>query len=178
MSGQKWIHLYGASGSGTTTLGRYIAEQTGAVHLDTDDFFWLPTDPPFTAKRPAADRLTLLEKALTEAGFAVLSGSLSGWGDALIPRFTLAIRLYTATALRLERLRQRERQRFGTRLDGDMRAAHLDFLDWAAAYDSGDADMRSAAMHDLWECQLACPLLRLDGSLPLAENFEKIRMYL
>ncbi len=178
MSGKKRIHLYGASGSGTTTLGRYIAEQIGAVHLDTDDFFWLPTDPPFTTKRPSAERLALLEKALDDADSAVLSGSLSGWGDSLIPRFTLAVRLYTDTALRLERLRERERQRFGDRLDGDMRDGHLAFIDWAAAYDDGSADMRSSAMHDLWEQQLVCPLLRLDGSAPLEENFEKVRTYI
>lgn len=46
------IHIYGASGSGTSTLGRYLAEQFQYAFLDSDDYFWLPTDPKFTTKRP------------------------------------------------------------------------------------------------------------------------------
>ena len=46
------LHIYGASGSGTSTLGRYLAEQFQYAFLDSDDYFWLPTDPKFTTKRP------------------------------------------------------------------------------------------------------------------------------
>ena len=39
------IHIYGASGSGITTLGRKISEELGYKFMDTDDYFWLPTNP-------------------------------------------------------------------------------------------------------------------------------------
>ena len=45
------IHIFGASGSGTTTLAEKISRELGYFHLDTDDYFWLPTDPPFCRKR-------------------------------------------------------------------------------------------------------------------------------
>jgi len=35
------IHILGASGSGTTTLGRALAERLQCPHFDTDDYFWL-----------------------------------------------------------------------------------------------------------------------------------------
>lgn len=54
------IHVMGASGSGTTSLGRALAEKLDIAHLDTDDFFWLPTDPPFTMPRDADERIGLL----------------------------------------------------------------------------------------------------------------------
>ena len=41
------IHILGASGSGTTTLASAIADEHGHRHLDTDDFFWIPTNPPY-----------------------------------------------------------------------------------------------------------------------------------
>ena len=44
------IHIYGASGSGTSTLGRYLGDKLGYFFMDTDDYFWLPTDPPYTKK--------------------------------------------------------------------------------------------------------------------------------
>ncbi len=48
---KKVIHLYGASGSGTSTIGRYISETSGYYFMDTDDYFWEPTNPPYTTKR-------------------------------------------------------------------------------------------------------------------------------
>lgn len=49
------IHIFGASGSGTSTLGRAVAARLGYAFLDADDFYWLPTDPPFREKRDVAD---------------------------------------------------------------------------------------------------------------------------
>lgn len=45
------IHIYGASGSGTSTLGRKISEELGYKFMDTDDYFWLPTNPKYITKR-------------------------------------------------------------------------------------------------------------------------------
>ena len=42
------IHVLGASGSGTSSLAAAIARRHGHRHLDTDDFFWMPTDPPYS----------------------------------------------------------------------------------------------------------------------------------
>lgn len=77
--------------------------------------------------------------------------------------------LHTPTPLRLERLRQRETARFGRRIapGGDMEQNHREFLDWAAAYDTGGEEMRSLARHTRWLAALPCPTLELDGSLPL-----------
>lgn len=70
------VHIYGPCGSGTSTLGREIGRRLGFRFLDTDDFFWLPTDPPYTQKRPLEERLALLEEELDKPGDVVLSGAL------------------------------------------------------------------------------------------------------
>lgn len=54
------IHIFGASGSGTTTLGRELSRLLGFRLLDTDDFYWMPTDPKFTVKRPPEQRVELM----------------------------------------------------------------------------------------------------------------------
>jgi adenylate kinase family enzyme len=41
------IHVMGASGSGVTTLGRALADALAFPHYGTDDYFWLPTTPPY-----------------------------------------------------------------------------------------------------------------------------------
>ena len=165
------IHIFGASGSGTSTLGRAMAERTGFRCMDTDDYYWLPAEPVYTLKRPIPERLALMERDLDQAEGAALSGSLVGWGDSLIPRFTLAVRLDTPTPVRMERLRQREYARYGARVlpGGDMYEQSQAFLDWAARYDDGVPPLRSRALHDLWQQQLPCPVLTLDGTKPVEE---------
>ena len=174
------IYIYGASGSGTSTLGRYISKNLGYFFLDTDDYFWEPTDPPYTAKRCPSTRIKLMREDIERYDNSVISGSLMGWGDELIPFFTLAIRVETATNIRLERLKAREREKFGSRIDigGDMYDNHTRFINWAASYDNGGMDMRSKIKHDAWEKQLTCPFILLDGSLPVRENFELIKKHI
>ncbi len=81
----------GASGTGTTTLGRMLGERLEIVHLDTDDFFWMPTDPPYRTPRAVPERLSLLEAAMGRAPGWVLSGSALKWGTPLEAMYDLII---------------------------------------------------------------------------------------
>ena len=54
------LHVFGPSGAGTSTLGRTLAECLASQHFDTDDFYWVPTDPPFRDKRPIPERRGLM----------------------------------------------------------------------------------------------------------------------
>ena len=73
------IHITGASGTGTSTLARVLAGRLETQAFDTDDFFWRPTDPPFQARRPVADRLALMQDVFLPRADWVLAGSFSGW---------------------------------------------------------------------------------------------------
>jgi hypothetical protein len=74
------IHVLGASGAGTSTLARGLASALDSQAFDTDDFYWTPTDPPFTEKRPVAERLALMEALFLPRRDWVLSGSFTSWG--------------------------------------------------------------------------------------------------
>ncbi|MCE4057274.1 adenylate kinase [Pseudomonas sp. Au-Pse12] len=158
------IYLIGASGAGVSTLGAALARHLRLPHVDVDEHYWLPSDPPFLQARPPEQRLERLRQALGEAPW-VVSGSMDGWGDAIIARADRVLYLDTPTALRLQRIAVRERQRFGPRIlpGGDMHHQHLAFLEWAAAYDSGARAGRSRPRHDAWLAQLQQPWERLDG---------------
>ncbi|MFD2236309.1 adenylate kinase [Aureimonas populi] len=158
------LHITGAACSGVTTLGETLAAVLGAAHVDSDDFYWMPTDPPFSTKRAPQDRVRLMADALGEEGW-VLSGSLMGWGDSLVEGADLIVFVDTPTALRMERLRRRERERFGERIlpGGDMHAIHTDFVAWAERYDDPNFAGRSRARHEAWLGRQSAPLLRLDG---------------
>jgi adenylate kinase family enzyme len=166
------IHILGASGSGTTTLGRALAEHLHCLHFDTDDYFWLPTDPPYTQPRERMKRAQLLMDDITAQEHWVLSGSLCGWGDIAIPRFELVVFLSIPHDVRMARLRRREQARFGERIlpGGDMYEQSQEFLAWAASYDAGGVDIRSRRLHEEWLSTLPCPILCFEGEYTIEEH--------
>jgi adenylate kinase family enzyme len=162
------LHVTGGSGAGVSTLGRALADALAIPQHDTDDYFWQPTDPPYTDKRPAADRLRLMQELFLGRAAWVLSGSLDGWGDQLIPLFDLVVLVYAPTEVRLQRLRAREARRFGAEAiaEGGWRHQELnDFITWASHYDDGEGVGRHLKRHEAWLERLPCPVLRVDGTL-------------
>ncbi len=159
------IYLIGASCSGVSTLGAMLSRQFAVPLLDVDDFYWMPTDPPFTIKRSPEDRVRLIKDRQAQNEGWVLSGSFIGWGDTLIENVDLIAFLYTPTDLRLQRLDRREALRHGDRIlpGGDMYQGHLAFRDWASHYDSPTFTGRNLAQHERWLNAQSAPVLRLDG---------------
>ena len=161
------IHIMGASGSGTTTLGRALADKLVIPHHDTDDYYWLPTSPPYRDRRDIADRLRLMREMFLGRDEWVLSGSLDSWSEAIVPYFDLVVFLSLAPAERVARLRAREAGRFGldTVSPGGWRHRETeDFLEWASHYDDNTREGRNRARHEAWLATLACPVLRLDSA--------------
>jgi adenylate kinase family enzyme len=163
------IHVLGASGSGSTTLGAAIARRLGVPHADADGFFWLATDPPFMARRPRGDRLTMLTARLPADGDWVFSGSAISWATVLEPAYDLIVFLRLDPATRMERLRRRETARYGARIEpgGDMAAASAAFFRWAEAYDSSGPTQRSLAAHEAWLVGQSAEVMRLNSELPV-----------
>jgi hypothetical protein len=102
----------------------------------------------------------------------VLSGSLCGWGDVAIPLFELVVFLWVPQKIRLERLRQREHERYGERVmqGGDMYTQSQAFLAWAASYDDGGMDSRSKRLHEQWLGTLPCPIVCFEGEYRIEEQ--------
>jgi adenylate kinase family enzyme len=173
------IHITGASGAGVTSLGRALADALAIAHHDTDDYFWRPTNPPYSEMREVADRLRLMREVFLDRPDWVLSGSLDGWGDPIVPFFDVVIFLYVPTAIRLERLRARESQRLGPEAvapGGSMHQQAEKFFEWASHYDDGTRDGRNLARHQAWLAALRCRVIRLDGVRPLPDLVREVRL--
>lgn len=170
------IHIFGASGSGVTTLGIFLAKQLGRKLLDTDSYYWEDTDPPFRIKQKPEDRVAMINRDTHGVDNWVLSGSICSWGDPLLHRFTLAVLLHLSPDLRMERILCREQERYGSRIEpgGDMHDSHVKFMGWANSYDHAKAPIRSLDLHDAWMTQLSCPVVRLDSAVPVKELCNRI----
>lgn len=174
------IHIFGASGAGTSTLGRQLAAAIAGRHLDADDYYWFATDPPFTTKRDPAARVALIEQDTAAVPSWILSGSVCSWGDPLLERFTLAVFLHLDSETRMARLLHREQLRYGSRIQpgGDMHTQHLEFMAWARSYDEARAPIRSLDLHERWMQRLSCPVVRLDSRRPTGALLEEVLEYL
>lgn len=173
------IHVMGASGSGTTSLGLALAERLDIAHLDTDDFFWLPTDPPFTTPRDADERIAmLLRQALPDEGW-VLSGSALKWARPIEPLYDLIVFLRIDPEVRMARIRAREIARYGNRIrpGGDMAVKSQEFMEWAASYDTAGPERRSLAAHEQWLETQTSPVLRLDSSREIGELVAEVLLH-
>src|SRR4249920_4175494 len=107
------ILITGAAGSGSTTVGRAVSTTLGIAFFEADDYFWLPTSPPFTRKRDADHRLSLILEDLNKVSSAVVAGSVVAWGNELEDSFSLIVFLTTPASVRISRLREREVAKFG-----------------------------------------------------------------
>ncbi|MGN6251436.1 MAG: hypothetical protein ACTHNS_06445 [Marmoricola sp.] len=155
------LHVVGASGAGTTTLARAIADHWSVPHADADDYFWVPTDPPYAEKRSEPDRVALMRALFVARPAWVLSGSMLGWGAEVEAVCDAIVFLTLDPVERLRRLEARERQRY------DGREPDPVFLTWARGYDDPAFEGRSRLAHEGWLAGLPQPVLRLDaGAAP------------
>ena len=166
------VHILGASGSGTTTLGRALATRWAVPHADSDDYFWMPSDPPYTQKRDEAQRVALMRQIFVPRSAWVLSGSLVGWGDAVVAECDALVFLALDPSERLERLHAREEIRYAGKQHDD--AEWHEFMEWAKGYDDPTFTGRSRVEHDAWMSALGKPVLRLDSRAPVAELVDSV----
>ena len=170
------IGVTGGSGCGVTTLGAALAARLDAFHIDTDDHFWIATDPPYREQREVPERLVRIRSEQARTGRWVLSGTLDGWAEPVSGGSDLIVFLRVPTEIRLERLRRRERERFGDALlpGGAMHENHREFIEWAARYDEGTLPGRNLPRHEKWLAGLSLPVLRLDGTRPIEDLVESV----
>lgn len=171
------IHILGASGSGTTTLGKLLAKELNFRFLDSDDYFW---KHKFDETWPAETRLELLHGEIKRQELWVLSGATIPWGNSLKDLYDLVIFLSVPNEVRLKRLEEREMERWGERaLPGREKHEHfLNFMEWANLYEDGGLDVRSRKSHENWLKGLTCPVLRLSGTDSVKERVQRVLEFL
>ncbi len=171
---KRHIHVFGASGSGTSTIGAAVAERLGYSYFDGDFYFWEQSGKPFTLQRDPDKRIQMMQNDLEESRNWVLGGSISGWAEEIYPLVDLAVFVYLPKDIRIERLQKREVERYGERIKegGDRYQDSLDFIAWASTYDEASSG-RSLLIHEEVIKTLKCPVIRI-VNLDLDESIEAV----
>lgn len=171
------IIIFGASGTGKTTLGREVAGQLGYHHIDIDDYIWRwDTEAPYTILFSREERTRRLMEAIERHPRFVMSGAMGSIRKAFNPLFDMAVFITVPTAIRMERLRVREAAMLGDRIlpGGDMYEHNIRFLDEVALYDTGKPPQVCLQLDEQWASELACPVLRVDGTQAVTVNAVEI----
>jgi len=121
----------------------------------------------------------LIRNRIGNANRWVLSGSLCGWGNIFISLFDLVVFIYLPNEIRMARLKERERQRYGDDIlpGGNRYSEYITLIEWAARYDEAGPEIRSRILHQQWLKNLKCPVLRLDGEDSLEEKLTIIEQF-
>ncbi len=174
------IIIFGASGSGTTTLGRALATRYEWSFLDADDYYWQKTDPPYQIKVPLKERTQALMQDFLAQQSVVVSGSLVTWGEEWQVAFELGIFLHLPPEIRIQRLQKREIERYAEQLEQDPKVAQnsKDFIAWARQYDDPNFNGRSITQHNNWIKQVSFPVLRAKGAFSLEDLLVRIDRFL
>ena len=168
------IQIIGGSGTGKTTLGKFIGEKEGLKWIDTDKYIW--KDNVFTESYSVEERLAMYRKDMESSEGYVASGSVYAWCKDGFNDRDLLVFLFLDENLRLERLRAREAERnspFSLDEHGKMTN---EFLEWCQTYlKAEDKDMIGTYAEHAHQMAISkSPVLMLDSSLPLEELHARI----
>lgn len=155
----KGIAIVGLNGSGKTTLGRALAERLGYYRMDVEDYYFPKSDVPYAVARTREEVERLMLADIAEHGDFVLSAVCADFA-AIEPFYELIVYLEAPQNERMERIRQRSIDKFGSRVlpGGDMYEQEESFFAFAAK--------RTPDKIEKWIKTVACPVLRIDSRKP------------
>lgn len=168
------INIFGASGSGVTTLGKALSEKLNYPYFDSDHYFWFPSNPPFINRRPPEERNAMINNEMAGRENWILGGSVINWNNNW--QFDLSVFLYIPQAIRIRRLQEREFERYGDIIytDRERNKLYNEFIEWARGYDELITNSRSLHSHKNWMNNLKTPLLVIEGDTTVEERVEVV----
>jgi adenylate kinase family enzyme len=162
------IIVFGANGSGKTTLGCELARILNYKHIDIEDYAFQESEIPYAKERSREDCISLMLADIEKHRSFIITAVTGDFGNVIPRYYDLAVYLSAPVELRLERIEQREYEKFGdrVRVGGDMHEQRLKFHDFVAS--------RPLSRIKQWAKTLSCPVICIDGTEDWHTNAAKI----
>ena len=163
------IVICGLNGCGKSTLTRILAQKLGYLPMDVEDYYFRDAVIPYTSSRTKEEVRGLMLADIRRCPRFVLASVRADWGKEINDAYALAVVLSAPKETRLQRIEDREIDKFGSRVlpGGDMYAQQQRFRAMAAD--------RTEDMVEEGLPRLSCPILRLNAENSMEENIQAIK---
>lgn len=177
----------GLNGAGKSTLAHALAKTCGFFEMDVEDYYFPEQrearrlalencsvdgfddgNIPFTDSKTKDEVEKAILRDMKLHPKFVLAGVTMNWCDEILAKIDMAFVIQTSREERLNRIHQREAKRFGPRVleGGDMFEQQAQFRAMAAS--------RNFRMVEESAQKIGCPVVLLDGMLPIEENIRSV----
>ena len=160
------ILICGLNGTGKSTLGKVLADRLGYEFIDNEELYFPKADQEyiFSGPRSREEVIRLLEEKIDRNSRFVFAAVKGDYGDRLISSLEHIILINVPKQIRNRRVRDRSFSRFGERIlpGGDLYEKETA---WFSLTESRPEDYT-----EKWLETVECPVIRIDGTLPVKQN--------
>lgn len=167
----KGILVCGLNGAGKSTLAKALAERLNLQFIDIEDIYFSKQDNPdypYEKSRPYGEVVSLLTNIVNGKNDFVLASVAGSFGDEFISHLRCVISIEVPKEIRLKRVYDRSYMLFGEKSckGGEFYEQIKSFHNFCASRDEN-------LVND-WLSTICCPIIRVDGTLPICDNVNLI----
>ena len=162
------ILICGLNGAGKSTLGKALASRMGYAFIDTEDLYFPEKDSVFDYSNPRSKEEVVrsLESKIKDNSRFVFASVKGDYGNEFINALDHIVLVDVPKDVRNQRVRARSLQKLGGKMlpGGDLYEKEQK---WFAIVDRRPDDYVLT-----WLKTIKCPVIRVDGTLPVEDNIK------
>lgn len=161
------ILVCGLNGVGKSTLAKALAERLNYRFVDMEDVYFSREDNPdypYEKSRTYSEVVSLLADIVSGENDVVFASVTGSFGDEFVSRLKCVISIEVPREIRLKRVYDRSYMLFGEKSckGGDYYEQITSFHRFCASRDEN--------LVDEWLKTIGCPIISVDGTLPICDN--------